>query len=159
MEQKVHVEAPPQRPAGVAPFGNQGGVGVVFIQEGPHLLPQADGGFLIGVVFHQAPRHIHPEAVAAHLQPEIHHLDHGVEGGLGFGRIGGLLPGLRRVGVGKAVVQGGLGGEEVHRTASVSGGDAPQTAGGVFHPVEVLPDGVGPEVTVGVLIFLRLHGL
>ena len=152
MQQEVHVEAALQGLIRLAPLGHHGRSGELGVQEGADLLPQADGATAVGVVLDQRARHVHPEAIAAHGEPEAHDVLEFLQRGAGAGGIHGLLPGQR--GIQEAVVQRGLVGEKVDGAGAVTLGDAADTT----NALRLLPDGIRPHIAVGVLIALRLHG-
>ncbi len=156
VQKEIHVETAHEGFVRLAPLGQHHRVGILFVHEPAHLLPQLDGFLAVGVIFHQRSRHVDAEAVTAAAQPEIHHVHHGLPGGQCFGGIHRALPGLG--GVGKAVVQRRLVGEEVHRHAAVPVVQPPQRTGDVAVPGHIVPDGIAPDVPSGILVFLNLAG-
>ena len=102
-----------------------------------------------GVVLDQAGGHIHPEAVAAHGQPEPHHILDGLHRGPAVRRIGGLLPGLVNFAV--AVVQRRLALEKVQDIS----GAALALPAHEGHAVSRGKAVVGPDIPPGILVFLR----
>ena len=152
MEQEVHMEAAQQGFIRLAPLGNHGRFRIFRIQECANFLPKGDGAFALGIIFYQAGRHVHPEAVAAQTQPEPHDALHGLQRGSGALILGALLPGTGDLIV--AVVQGRLAAEEVHGAGAVPLGHPPQTA----HPLGRFPDAVRPDIAIRVGISFRLHG-
>ena len=92
---KVHVKATVQRLTGQAPFGDQSGLRELGVQLLPDFLVNGLGvGAVRRVVLHQRAGHIHSEAVATPLQPELHDVPQGSPGGQGLRAAGRLLPGL-----------------------------------------------------------------
>ena len=152
MKQKIHVEAALQGLVRLPPLGNQHGVREFLIQERAHLFPEGDGSLSFLVLLHQRTRHIHTEAVTAHLQPEAHHILHGLQRGLRPFVLRRHLPWPGDFII--AVIQRGLGREKIHRTGTVPVGNSSQAR----HILRRLTDAVRPYVTVRVFVFLRLHG-
>ena len=157
MQKEVHVEPGAQALVRLAPFRHHHRVGIVFVQVSAHVLPQADGLLVAGVVLDQRTGHVDAEAVAAAVQPEGHHVLHGLAGGQRFGRIDRALPGLGHGG--KAVVQRGLHREKVDRHAAVALRDAAQRPGDALVAGDVVPHGVCPDVAPAVGVLFGLAAL
>ena len=155
MKKKIHVETALQRLIRLTPFRNKHRRRELLIQKRPHVLPQADRTPALLVMFDQRARHIYPEPVAARLQPESHHVLHSFPCGNRAGRIHGLLPFLLWIRFIKPIVQRRLVGKEIHRAGTVPVRNAPDTA----HAAGLFPDTVRPDITICVVVFLRLHGL
>ena len=151
LQHKVHVKAVFQAQLRLVPLGDHGGFGVFLGQHGGDFPPDGAGVFFIlGIVFHKAGRHVHPESIAAFVQPEPHHILDGLHGGAGAGGISGLLPGFPAGAV--AVVQRGLAFEKVQNVGAVALGLTANEG----HPVPPCKAGVGPDEPVGILVALRL---
>ncbi len=156
MQQKIHMKAAFQCPVRHSPLGNNGRLRILFIQKSADILPQADVCASVLISLHQAGSHIHTEAVAAHFQPEFHHVFHSLPGSHGFRGFRCKLPGLLRID--KTIVKGRLGGIEIDCTAAVPIGDAPDAPGNIGDPLKALPHGIRPDIPMGISILSRFHG-
>ena len=115
------------------------------VQIPPDLL----GGIPVGgVVLYQTFGHIHPEAVAAQVQPEPHHILHGLPGSQGAGIVDALLPALGDLP--EAVVQRRLAHEEIDDIGGIPGLFPAHEA----QSVRGSEGTVGPDEPVGILVFL-----
>ena len=152
MKQEVHVEASLQRLVRLSPLGNQHGIRKFLVQERAHLFPEGDGALSFFILFDQGARHIHTETVTAHLQPEAHHILHGLQSGLRPLVLRRHLPWPGDFII--AVIQRRLRRKEIHRAGAIPVGNPSQTR----HILRCLPDVVRPYITVRIFVFLRLHG-
>ena len=88
VQTKVHVKAAAQGFVRVVPLGNKGGLGVLPVDGAQDVPPDLHGGKLLGaVIFDQGVGHVHPETVAAHVQPEADNILDGFPGGKGVGTV------------------------------------------------------------------------
>ena len=98
----------------VEPLGNQHAFRVLRLEPGHQVLvPKLNGSRLVRVVLNQAGCHIYAEAVHAFVHPEGNDVLELPAHGHRPGSIHRLFPGMGRVRIGKAEVQGRLGVEEI----------------------------------------------
>ena len=154
LEIEVHIKAVLQRHLRAVPLGDEGRLGVLLFEHGGDIAPDCTGVlFIFCIVLDKARRHIHAEAIAAHIQPEPHDVLHGLDrahtGGVG----GGLLPLLVDFAV--AVVQCGLTFEEVQDIGAVAVGLTADEG----HTVPRCEAGIRPDEAVGIFVVLGLAAL
>ena len=148
LQHKVHVKAVFQRDARFVPFADEHGFRVFGMEHIRHFPPDRTSMlFAAGVVLDQAERHIHPEPVAAHGQPEPHHVLDGLHRSAAVRVAGGFLPALVDLAV--AIVQRGLALEEVQDIGAV----ARRFPADERHTVAAREAVVGPDIPPGILVF------
>ena len=154
VEIKVHVKAAAQSLVRMIPLGNEGSIRIFLVNGAQNVPPDLHGGKLFrAVILHERLRHIHPEAVAAQIQPEPDHILHGLPGRKGVRTGDALLPAFPAFPV--AVVQGGLTFEEVDDI----GGAARVFAADEGHTVAPGKGMIRPDVPAGIFVWLGLAAL
>ena len=148
---KVHVKTVLQGQTRRIPLTDQCRLRILFLQHGGNVPPDGTGIlFVMGIVFDKAERHIHPETVTAHGQPEAHHILDGFHRSTAIRCVGGLLPDFMNFAI--AIVQGRLALEEVQDIRTVAVGLAADKR----HTVTACKAVIGPDVPAGVFILLHL---
>ncbi len=150
---EIHVKAAFQRTLGAAPLRYQNRVRVIPVDLLRNVAPQRHGRNLLIIILDQRVRHVHAEAVAAHVKPESHNVLQGFPCGDAVRVIHRKLPLV--LNLMEAVVQCGLGAEKVHQIVAVMVGCATHKT----ITLRCVPRAGRPYIAVGVLVVLRLAAL
>ena len=151
MQHEVHVEAALDGLGGNAPLGHHRAMRVLRIEKGAEVLPELNSLRPALIRLDEARRHVDAEAVRAQVQPEAHDVLDRLARCERGGRIGRHHPRTGALCI--SVIERGLIGKEVDRRRAVPLRNAADAG-----EIGTLPNGVCPDIAVGILVFFGLHG-